>query len=291
MKHKLVCLCLILWLAFAMPLTAAAAEFNADRLGSVSVTLLEPEEKTPIQGVQLALYYVATVSLNGNGNLSYVYTDGFDGCGVALDDPTLTAVLDAYVGSHPAVPRTAVTDEQGTAVFANLPLGLYFVKQTNVLEDYAPCKSFLVTVPNTDESGYVYDVNASPKTEIAKLTDITVKKVWNVGEHTGIADHVTVQLLREKTVIETSVLNNDNNWQVVYYDMPMSDDYSIQEINVPKGFAATYTEKDYTFTVINTYKLPQTGQLVWPIPVLALAGLALLTVGTALLRRVRNGDD
>ena len=99
---------------------------------------------------------------------------------------------------------------------------------------------------------------------------------------------MTVQLLKDGVMVETATLNAQNNWQVTYSDMPESDAYSIVEVNVPKGFTATYSNKGYVFTVTNTASLAQTGQLIWPIPVLALAGLCLITIGAIVLRKPRN---
>jgi LPXTG-motif cell wall-anchored protein len=42
------------------------------------------------------------------------------------------------------------------------------------------------------------------------------------------------------------------------------------------------------FTVTNTSTLIQTGQLVWPIPVLAFAGIALIGAGAVLLQKKRS---
>ena len=290
MKRKLLSICLAILLSFAVSMPAFAVEIDAVQLGSVSVTLLEPHGEAPIEGVELALYHVASVTTNSNGQLHYIYRDDFADCGVPLDDIDLTTVLSRFVAERSMDGRKAVTDGQGTAVFTELPMGLYFVKQTNSVMGYSQCRPFLVTVPYENENGYAYDVNASPKTEIAKLTDITIKKVWNTDETVKIADHVTVQLLHDGTLVETATLNNGNNWKTVYHDMPVSDGYSIKEVDVPKGFTATYSQKDYEFTVINTASLIQTGQLVWPIPVLALIGLTLIAVGTVLLRRARYTD-
>ena len=180
------------------------------------------------------------------------------------------------------------TTKGGNITFTNLPLGLYFVRQTNTVAGYAPCTSFLVTVPNHNADGYVYDVNASPKTDIAKFTDITIKKVWNTDVSTKAADSVTIQLLRDGVVVETATLSAQNNWQVIYTDMPESDVYSIVEVNIPEGFTATYSQSGYVFTVTNSTSLIQTGQLIWPIPVLTMAGLCLIAVGTIVLRKTRN---
>jgi N-acetyl-beta-hexosaminidase len=139
-----------------------------------------------------------------------------------------------------------------------------------------------------NEDGYVYEVNASPKTEVARLISITIRKVWNTDASTEAADRVTVQLLRNGNVVKTAILHAQNNWQVTYTGMPESDAYSIKEINVPKGFTATYSKTGYVFTATNTAALIQTGQLLWPIPVLAVSGMLLIAVGTMFMQKKRD---
>lgn len=288
MGHKLIAVLLAAWMLLVMPVTVLAAEFDMDRVGSISVTLMEPEGKKPIAGAELSLYQVAEVSLNSENKLSYTFTGEFENCGCPLDDPELSGKLELFIQAEPVDARRIETDANGTAVFTELPLGLYFVRQTNTVAGYAPCNSFLVTIPNDGGEGYVYDVNASPKTDVVKLTDISIRKVWNTDASTEAAQSVTVRLMRDGAVIETAVLSEENNWQVVYTDLPESDAYSIVEVDVPNGFTATYTRNGYDFTVTNTAALIQTGQLVWPIPVLAMAGLCLIAVGTTVLRRTRD---
>jgi hypothetical protein len=72
---------------------------------------------------------------------------------------------------------------------------------------------------------------------------------------------------------------------VTYSDLPVSDAYSIKEVDVPKGFTATYKQNGYVFTVTNTSTLIQTGQLTWPIPVLAVSGMLLIAIGITLLQK------
>ena len=288
MRRKMISLCVTALLILGCSLTVFAQALDQERTGSVSVTLTEQYQKTPIAGAELSVYYIASVGINTDGNLNYIYTETFAGTGIAIDDPELVAKLEAYLIGHEAEATTLRTDAEGKARLTDLPLGLYFVRQTNTVEGFAPCASFLVTVPMETADGYVYDVNASPKTEVAKLTSITIKKVWNTDASTEAADHVTVQLLKNGNVVQTATLNAQNNWQVTYTDMPESDGYSIQEIDVPKGFTATYSRKGYVFTVTNTSALAQTGQLMWPIPVLAVGGILFLAVGIVLLRKKRK---
>lgn len=288
MGRKIVVLCLTVVMLVTCVFTVSAEEFDPAKTGSISVTLTEQYEKAPIASAALSVYHIATVGINTDKKLNYIYTNAFAAIGIAIDDPDLATKLDAYLSENEVAAIKLCTDTNGTASCTDLPLGLYFVRQTNAVEGFAPCTPFLVTVPMESTDGYVYAVNASPKTEVAKLTSITIKKVWNTDASTKATDSVTVQLLLNDKVVQTAVLNERNNWQVTYTDMPESDAYSIKEVNVPKGFIATYKQKGYVFTVTNTSTLIQTGQLIWPIPVLALIGVLLIAVGSMLLQKKRK---
>ena len=290
MGRKTLTICLTVLLLITFAFTVSAEEFDPGKTGSISVTLTDQYKKTPIAGAALSVYHIATVGINTDKKLNYIYTDAFAAIGIAIDDPDLAINLDAYLSENEVAAIKLCTDTNGTASCTDLPLGLYFVRQTNAVEGFTPCTPFLVTVPMESTDGYVYAVNASPKTEVAKLTSITIQKVWNTNASTKAADRVTVQLLRGGKVVQTAVLNESNNWQVTYTNMPESDAYSIKEVNVPKGFTATYKQNAYVFTVTNTATLIQTGQLIWPIPVLAVVGVLLIAAGSVLLQKKRKQD-
>lgn len=272
-----------------MPSAALAADFSAGRKGSISITLTDPDGVSPIAGAELSLYYVAEVGRNNSYNLAYMINDEYKGL-IDLNDAELPSALDKFVGENELPSQKLVTDSQGNVFYGELPTGLYFVKQSNTVEGYAPCSSFLVTLPEKTENGYNYSINASPKTDVERLTDITIKKVWNTDSYSKISDEVMVQLLKDGVVLETALLNSENDWKITYEDMPASDGYSILEINVPKGFKATYSANAYEFTVTNSSSLAQTGQLVWPIPVLAMIGLVLISAGTVIIRKTRDDN-
>ena len=285
MRNKLISFCLLAWLLAVLPLTAMAQQFGYNQRGSISVTLASKNPQQPMAEAELSVYYVATMNINADGKMTYIFTSDFEACDFSLNDPAVTEKLDAYVSANTLTSQKMVTDSQGKASCSNLPLGVYFVKQTGEVEGFAPCAPFLVTVPMETDSGYQYHVDASPKTEVVRLTDITIKKVWNTGKSSGIPASVTVQLLRGEEVVQTAVLNQQNNWQITYTNMPESDSYSIKEMSGPKGFTATYSQKGYAFTVTNTPALAQTGQVIWPIPVFALAGMFFMLVGFMILRK------
>lgn len=290
MRNKLISFFLLVWLLAALPVTAMAQQIDHSQKGSISVTLVSPNGAKPMVGAELSVYHVATVEAGEDGHLRYFCNAVFAEGGIMLDDPDLVSKLDALVSEKEIPSGKMVTDSKGKAQCKDLALGLYFVKQTGTVKGFAPCASFLVTVPMETASGYQYHVDASPKTDVVRLTEITIKKVWNAGSSAKIPTSITVQLLLDNQVVKTAVLNKENNWQVTYTDMPESDSYTIKEVDVPQGFTATYRKNGYIFTVTNTSKLAQTGQLVWPIPVFALAGLVLLMAGVVILRKPGNED-
>ena len=285
MRNKLISLCMALMLLAVLPLTVFAGEFDPNEKGSISVSLVSRNGNASMEGAELSIFHIATVDCTDDGTLLYNYTVEYADFGIALDDADLVDKLDAYISKRSFDCKKIVTDSEGKAVCKNLPLGLYFVKQTRNVEGFAPCTPFLVTVPIKTENGFKYNVDASPKMDVTRLVNITIEKKWNVDESTPIAEEVTVQLLRNQKVVKTAVLNEGNDWQVTYTDMPESDSYSIIEVNVPRGFTATYSRNAYHFIVTNTSTLAQTGQVVWPIPVFALAGLLLLMLGFVILRK------
>ena len=140
MRRKFISIILTICVLLMMPMAAFAQSFDADRLGSISVTLIDQDGKTPISGAELSLYHVATVSLNSKNNLSYIFTYAFEDCGAALDDPALSVKLDAFVKDHSVTAKKLVTDVHGKVSFTYLPVGLYFVKQTTTVAGYACCR-------------------------------------------------------------------------------------------------------------------------------------------------------
>ena len=188
MRRKMITLCVTALLILTCTLTVFAQDFDPEKTGAISVTLTEQHDKEPIVGAELSVYYVATAHMNANGNSSYVYSDTFENCGIDMADPSLASKLEAFVLQHHVPSLQMTTDETGTATCKDLALGLYFVRQTGAVEGFAPCTPFMVTVPSKNAEGYVYEVNASPKTEVARLTSITIKKVWNTDASTEAAD-------------------------------------------------------------------------------------------------------
>ena len=66
---------------------AASANIDLSRTGSMDVTLYDHQNDVPLRGGALTVYKVADVART-NGDLHFVYTADFTGCGIALGDLT-----------------------------------------------------------------------------------------------------------------------------------------------------------------------------------------------------------
>lgn len=83
-------------------------------------------------------------------------------------------------------------------------------------------------------------------------TSLTVHKIWK-GDTENIPDSITVQLLRDGKAYGDSVkLTKDNQWTYTWTKLSRSHKWSIEEINVPTGYTASYTTKGNKVTITNT---------------------------------------
>ena len=91
-------------------------------------------------------------------------------------------------------------------------------------------------------------------------------------------------------------LDAEGGWQYTWEELPRYDaegkeiSGTLREVSV-KGYTSSVTQTGDIFVLTNTYdktKLPQTGQLWWPVPLLAAAGLGLICVGLSMRKRDEN---
>ena len=142
-----------------------------------------------------------------------------------------------------------------------------------------------VAIRRDDVSGKPNDIDY-----FLKLRDLTVNKSW-VDQDSSRPGSVEINLLCDSDVVDTVTLSSKNNWQHKWTGLDTRlGDYSVKEKKVPAGYTASYKENTNTgvWTVTNTGSLLQTGQLNWPIPVLAVAGMLLVAVGFLLTRKRKD---
>lgn len=263
-------------------LSSNVVDFN--HKGSIQITLYEKNDNEKIEGAELTIYKVADAREKDH-NLVFEYVKELEECPVSLEDLESATVSSEI---EKCIPNdmdgiVKVTDSDGSVKYEDLDLGLYLVKQTNKVEGFSKIDSFLVMIPKVIDNKWVYDVEATPKTDIIRVINIDVKKVWNTStsntNHTiNIPKSITVELLLNDEVIDTITLSKENDWKYTWVDLEKSDMYTVREKNVPKGYTVTYQKEDNSFIVTNTSSLVQTGQMLWIVLLVGMIGVLFVII-------------
>ena len=258
-------------------------DLEKDR-GTIDVVLKSPYGN-PQAGIEITIYQVGTGRIE-DGNLYFDLVealrpaegeDAIDLNGLSAAANTATAAklqrklsqMDAeqFVdGSQPGAVAgkdqilawAANTDEKGVASFKDLPVGVYLVVQTGVSDDYYNITSFLAYLPMTNEEGdgWDYAVEIDPKLE--------ARPGGGGGNEPDppidIPDPEPPKVEPPEPPIEV-------------IDPEPEPPIDIPDPETPKG------------------ELPQTGMLQWPIPLMAMAGLVLFSLGWLKEQKSRKADD
>ena len=325
LKYKRTFTALFLLLCILLCSVPAFAAGAVDVTKDVSLTIRYRDGGAPVEGVRLQLYYVATIdayaafSLTGDFKDYPVRVNDLDSDAWRA----LAETLAGYVQRDDLPPLdSAKTDGNGVAVFPSqqrrLSPGLYLVMaEPHSAGDYTyVTEPFLVSLPNLAGSDtWQYDLSAAPKYTRTdnppdqpqdETVDRKVLKVWDEdGASEARPKEITVQLLKDGEVFDTVQLNAGCEWGHLWTDLPKYENgrlivWRVVEQRV-EDYTVSVTQEGITFVVTNTLdrpknppeqppenpseKLPQTGVLWWPVPVLAAVGLAFLVAGTLLKKR------
>lgn len=158
-----------------------------------------------------------------------------------------------------------------------------------------------------------------------KTTQMSVVKVWKDKTEHYRPSKVEVQLIDNASgkVQDTVTLSKDNNWRYTWTNLPVGHVWSVVEKNVSEYYTVSSEREGFTVKLTNTSekeynppeepvpdspkpdkdnppeptvsggsdsqtgnKLPQTGTLWWPVPVLSALGLVCIVIG--LIRRQKD---
>ena len=250
--------------------------------GTIRVALYDSAKDKALSGGQLTLYRVAEVKRK-NGDLSFEYCGDFYGCGIALGDLTDSTLADQLLEYMPqgAKGTTKTVDADGNVTFEDLELGLYLIVQSKASNGYAPIKPFLVSLPMAENGKWNYEVDASPK--VGGYTP--VKPDTPPVPPTPVPDKPgTPEQPTEPTNPDTPK-NPDGPDSPV---SPGSPDSPVAPGNPDNPVAPGNPDNPALAghpdgAVMSG--LPQTGQLNWPVPVLAVSGVLLFAAGWVLNKK------
>ena len=262
------------------PDTLAAMKDIADVLTVGTLTVTYPKEET--------VYHLFRVGSMVNGML--VLDEEFSG--VSTTDWKRTAsVLSEVIqktGRGTELSQAVVTG--GSAVFGGLGEAVYLVMGdetvTNGITD-TPVP-FLTAMPGTDgQNQPVWDVQAAGEQQ--ETMDISVTKVWVGDRVSGRPASIIVHLtLDGKDYGPLVRLNYANHWSYTWENLPVGN-WSVREES-SRRYTTTMTREGNTFIFTSTWKkIPQTGQLWWPVAAMSAAGVCL--VGAGLLRRRKQDKN
>ena len=300
----------LLLILLLLPVSVAASTIEPDR--EATLTVCTRYDGTPIVGMQVEAYLVSTVDAYGE----LTVTEPFNAYREALDIrgkndsawQQMAQTLERFVAAGNVLPTQIITsNEKGIAAFGTLEKGLYLlraraVEQGNFVYAIAP---FFVQLPQRGDSGWDYAVEAHTKpSENDRYMDVTVTKIWKdscvpAHEHPAI----TVRLWRDGVLWDTQTLPQNGKWTYTWTHLEAKYDWYVTEDPVEGYTQQEPIEEDgYHFTITNSCnkkppqtdkpgKLPQTGQLWWPVPVLICLGLVCLIVGLVLRRKDNETDD
>ena len=289
-----------------LPMQALAAG-SIDLSHGCSLTITAAYDKTPVSGLGLDAYLIATVDECGELTVLDRYQDYAEDLDIrgrhdeAWQSMAQTLAREILLDPDAKPDCSAVTDSDGAAVFPGISMGFYLIPGSTVEKDgyvYSTAP-FFVMLPEQNLSSntwnYVVAANAKPGREPVRA-DYEVIKVWQDDCHKEQRpESITISLICDGEVYDTVTLPNDGAWRYTWENLDTNHQWTVTETPVAGYKTADVQQEGNTFLVTNTCDkpatptqpgkptLPQTGQLWWPVLVLIAAGLLLIVVG--LIRR------
>ncbi len=289
----------LLLLCLLLTVLPVSAEETTESASSITFNDAIPD-------TNVYLYQVQTRNADG----SYTTTEVFSSYAVDYSPETnedmreLALTLEGYVDTADAM-ETKTVAADGTVSFEDLAEGLYLFIGDNGLVDGVTTTQgpVMLYLPLTNDDGTVsYDVNASIKPD-TPYDSISVTKVWDDNKSASRPSSVQVQLKADGVNVGDPVtLSSANNWTYTWRELESGPKYTVSEVSVPSGYTVrVISNSGGSFTIRNTKSttpgttptptpnkpkgsLPYTGQLWWPVILMAALGLMFFLTGWIIRR-------
>lgn len=243
--------------------TAPGGAIDASKTGSITINKYEGQPgdtSTPLPGTTFTVEQInlADTELNPRGyNLDR--QQAWDVVAKWADN-VAEAPAAGYSGEQ-------ATNDEGTATFTGLPVGLYRVTEQARGGGYTVAPPFFVTIPRTDGDGVSYDVTVSPKNQRLQPTKEVETDNYTVGDDVQYNVATTLPAFEANRqneslqVVDTlpaqltwDVNNPNHTVRVAYYDDSAAEAADVE------GAAGTALEAgtDYTVTLEEGNKLTVT---------------------------------
>ncbi len=309
MRKKIIAILTALMFAFVFTLSMTVSAED-----TVSLTLICKKDDTVLTGMNWRLYYIGHRSEN-----TYTFEGDFADYAIDIDATSIDSMSSAattlenyaIIDQIPCI-NAGHIDMQGYLVFPYLKSGLYMVSGDifNIEEVFYQPSPALIEI-DTDTEDNNIELIVYPKITYALLSEINlnniVRKIWNDDkiEHPSIE----VEIFRNAELFKTVTLNDENNWQYEWKDTEAAE-WRVKEKIVPPDYTVVYKSDNGKFAIENTYngieevttesptttvitttvttepKLPQTGQLWWP--VIAMSGIGAVMIVIGIKMRIKD---
>lgn len=309
-------LCLLVCVSLLSVTAYAETTDTLDLTKKVNLTLQYEIKDTPFQ-----LYKVAEVSQNleftltGDFAAYPVVVNGLDSAGWRALAETLASFVER---DQLKALKTGEIDEQGTLIWSQLESGLYLVlgeEMTLEQYKYSPMPSLIMLPSQNGEEKWEYDTVIQMKSNEEEIPGsdtemIAVMKVWqDHGYEEKRPEAVEAELYMDGVLYDTVSLDKANNWSYEWKSLPAGHKWTAMEKDIPDCYTVTSVREGQYLVITNCYQpekpsvpvtpdkpgggslLPQTGQLWWPVPILALAGIVFFTVGWVRRKTQENGNE
>lgn len=238
-------------------------------------------------------------------NKEYRLTKDFQSYPIQINQSTsedlrmLATTLLGYIDKDQLTPlKTGLLKKTNTLTWNQLKPGLYLVRGENIVNDKKVCiiNPMIIAIPSYHENQLNYDIDVYVKYEIEEKEDIKieVKKIWKNDNETIRPKNIKVSLLKNNEVYDQILLNKDNNWKYSWNHLSNEYNWNVVE-EVVDHYQVLIDKEGYQFIIENSYlkqeenkpsnKIPQTGQLWWPVPVVSTIGISFLIIGHLLKKK------
>ena len=222
-----------------------AGDYVAGTKGNLTLTVQQADEEgnqTPLPGVGLTIYRVGSV--NFDGNVHFVLDEALAAAAIDFDSITtadgwyeaaekLAAMI--VSGSVDVWGMSKSSDAEGNMTFADLAEGMYLVVQTDG-NSSVMVSPMLISVPFADqEQGWMYDVQAYPKTSTKQ--------------------HTQIQVTKEDVTYKVGVFSDQEG------TIPFRDDY-LKDIHIQNASSGTATWTDVPDGTYYVFELDEDGNLL-----------------------------
>lgn len=300
---RLLAFVLLLSLCFLVGMPSALAFDRVDLTHPLTFTIQADDnaDDAHLPGVTFKLYQVADMDEDARFTLKAPYSQLNIDINAMKNAADWAAASEAMKALTTDITPTAegTTDADGRVVFTDLTPGLYLVSGVpTIIGTWAySFQSFLTAIPTRDmEEVWQYDVLSTIKLERSEATiNLECLKIWEDDNRgTNRPTEIEVHLLQDGIQIDAVRLNAENNWHHIFCDLPADHEYSLREVlDGNSGYEPQYSIVNGVYVITNyqtatatpTPSIPETGQLWWPVPLLAGSGMILFVIGWILHRK------